>query len=215
MMSARTVSAWLESFFSEPRSGLLVRIDDDFLANNFNSFGIKQSVPHFNAAYQLLRKGGDVRSARVEAANVDPAVLSKEAEIIYGCLHARYLLTRPGQQLMMEKWKANAFEHCPRVLCRNVMCLPYGISEALGQHSVKFFCPGCNDVYLANQPAFQDMDGAYFGPNWVHVFVHNYQAQLVPKDPPRAYVPKIFGFRIYHEGHGGDELEYTSDSADV
>jgi casein kinase II subunit beta len=191
-----------------------VRIDDDFLTNNFNSFGIKQSVTHFSAAFQLLRKRE--RAGRPDPADaVDPAVLSQEAEVVYGSLHARYLLTRAGQQLMMEKWKANVFEQCPRVYCRNVTCLPYGLSEILGKQSVKFFCPGCNDVYDATKPEFADLDGAYFGPNWVHVFLQKNQPLVVPKDPPRAYVPKIFGFRMYHESEAPDDSEYSETAEDT
>jgi casein kinase II subunit beta len=115
---------------------------------------------------------------------------------------------------MMEKWRANVFEQCPRVYCRNVACLPYGISEVLGQHSVKFFCPGCNDVYNATKPEFANIDGAYFGPNWVHVFLQKNKAIVVPKEPARAYVPKIFGFRIYHGEEPREDSDYSSGTGD-
>jgi casein kinase II subunit beta len=210
-MSSRAGPSWLDSFLAEPRSALFVRIDDDFLTNNFNSYGIKQNVEHFNEAFKLLRKGE--RPSRSDA-DIDPAALSKQAEIVYGSLHARYLLTRAGQQLMLEKWRTNIFEQCPRVYCRNVVCLPYGVSEVLGKHTVKFFCPGCNDIYSATKPEFTDLDGAYFGPNWVHVFLQKNRGLIVPKDPARAYVPKIFGFRIYHSSDTRDDSEYESGSGD-
>jgi casein kinase II subunit beta len=93
------------------------------------------------------------------------------------------------------------------------MCLPYGVSEVLGRHTVKFFCPGCNDIYNATLPEFADWDGAYFGPNWVHVFLQKHKSVVIPKDPPRAYVPKIFGFRLYHGQEVSDDSEYDSDIA--
>ena len=58
------------------------------------------------------------------------------------------------------------------------------------------YCPCCCDIYRVNNPELASIDGAFFGPNWVHMFLHKYK-QLVPKDRPRVYVPKIFGFRIF------------------
>jgi casein kinase II subunit beta len=59
----------------------------------------------------------------------------------------------------------------------------------------KVFCPRCEEVYL---PKFRNVniDGAYFGSSFPHVFLKNYKESAVM--PPKIYYyePKIFGFKV-------------------
>lgn len=185
---------WLQTFLELPKSRYFVRIDEEFLANSFNVFGLKPKVSQFSAAYELLRRN------KVNPRD-DPQVtfeeIAEQAEILYGLLHVRFITTKPGLHLMLEKYQKGEFQACPRVFCRGTQCLPYGISEELGKETIKMYCPCCCDIYRVNNPELASIDGAFFGPNWVHMFLHKYK-QLVPKDRPRVYVPKIFGFRICH-----------------
>lgn len=188
------LSSWLATFLQEPRNKYLVLVDEEFMLNSFNLAGMKTKIDHFNAAYEVLR-----RSA---VPDVEREAVLHEAEVLYGMLHQRFILTRPGMQLMFEKWQQGDFPKCPRVNCRAAEGLPYGLSEEWSRGTVKVFCPGCADVYAIDDPDVRGLDGAFFGPSWIHMFLQKWP-QVIPPGPRKVYVPKIFGFRIAHAGLGG------------
>eukprot|EP00871_Galdieria_phlegrea_P005075 jgi/Galph1/5569/GphlegSOOS_G4238.1 len=63
------------------------------------------------------------------------------AETLYGLIHARFILTARGMQLMLEKFNRADFGRCPRVLCHGQPVVPVGLSDTPRQNTVKAFCP--------------------------------------------------------------------------
>jgi casein kinase II subunit beta len=185
-------TSWVLWFLESPRGSIFIEIDEGYLNNNYNLYGIRQKVPHFAHALALIRGPYTPRERRPGewASDIDDYGMC-----LYGLLHARYLLTDEGQQRMYVKYRADTFPKCPRMLCEGCRCLPYGSSDDIGQSEVRVFCPNCQDVYSVKDKRFTNMDGAFFGPTWTHLFVNRY-SELVPKDPPQKYQPRIFGFRI-------------------
>jgi casein kinase II subunit beta len=122
-------------------------------------------------------------------------VIEQQTELLYGLLHARYLLTEAGWTRVLAKYRNGDFGRCPRVLCYRTVCLPYGITDELNEHSVKLFCPNCSDVYTVSDPALAKVDGAFFGPSWVTPFLQKYP-EIVPSEEPEVYVPRVFGVRV-------------------
>lgn len=115
--------------------------------------------------------------------------------------------------MMREKFVASHFGTCPRVLCNGQAVLPIGMSEHLKHSRVKVYCPLCEDVYVPKKRC-SDVDGAYFGCSFPHIFLQTYP-DLMPSQPPNVYVPRIFGFKIfkkkgskYHEQKKGLSLTY-------
>ena len=196
---------WVDAFLALPRAKLLARIDDEFLHNSFNVTGIKLKVTNFTPAYELIRRNS-ILSARGE---IPYEKISEEAEDVYGLLHARYLITKQGLEAMYHKFYHEEFMKCPRVNCRGAQCLPYGTSDELHRATVKMYCPCCSDIYNPIDPDILDVDGAYFGSSWVHMFLQRFP-QVVPKIPMKIYVPRIFGFRICHSSDV-DEEESAAD----
>ena len=49
------------------------------------------------------------------------------------------------------------------------------------------------------------IDGACFGNSWVHLFLQKYP-EIVPKQNPEKYVPRLFGYQLY-DNEADDELE--------
>lgn len=202
---------WIDLFFQRPSSKLFVRIDQEFIASSFNVYGLKARVKNFHFAYEMLRKGS-ISSAN--ATDLERDEIDKQTELLYGLLHLRYLLTKPGMQLMYEKFNQDFFPICPRVYCKGTHCLPYGITEDPGEHTVRMFCPCCSDIYNVTDPDLKKVDGAFFGSSWVHMFLTKYP-QVIPKDPPRVYVPKIFGFRLCRTEDAEEESEYSEEESDT
>ena len=89
---------------------------------------------------------------------------------LYGLIHARFILSPRGLAMMKEKYALSAFGYCPRVLCERQNVLPIGVSEELSTSRVKVYCPRCQDVYTPRQKQL-DIDGAYFGASFPHVFL--------------------------------------------
>lgn len=96
---------------------------------------------------------------------------------------------------MYQKYLGGVFGTCPRALCDRQKVLPVGLSDTLRTSRFKTFCPRCEEVYLPKVRQI-NIDGAYFGTSFPHVFLKHYPLAVIL--PPKIfyYEPKIFGFKI-------------------
>jgi len=128
-------------------------------------------------------------------------VVECAAELLYGLIHARFILTARGLAAMRDKFRSVEFGRCPRVLCAGQPCLPAGPSDVHAANTVKIFCPKCEDLYFPRSKYHVHIDGAFFGTTFPHLFLMTY-GSLKPPKPDAVYVPRIYGFRI-HAGEAG------------
>ena len=188
--------SWVDWFLSQPKGKYFIKIDPEYMNNIYNFYGIRQKVPFFKYSLDLIR--GDYILPEDRPSQWPPN-LDEYGLCLYGILHARYLLTSQGQERMHEKYLINQFPKCPRFFCDGIQCLPYGDSDDIGQSCVRMFCPRCHQVYTISSEQNNSIDGSFFGPSWVHPFLVRY-SHIVPKGPPKKYIPKIFGFKICPNG---------------
>ena len=74
-------------------------------------------------------------------------LVESAAEMLYGLIHVRYIVTTRGMSTMFEKYKQCEFGRCPRVLCNDQPTLPVGLADTPRQNTVKIYCPRCGDIY--------------------------------------------------------------------
>lgn len=113
----------------------------------------------------------------------DVSIVEASAELLYGLVHQRYILTRAGLQQMVgpkldllylyvdytyvyiffqaEKYEAGQFGPCSRVYCLGCHVVPCGRSDLPGIDTVKLYCPNCHDIYTPPSSRYQGVDGEY------------------------------------------------------
>lgn len=135
------------------------------------------------------------------------------AEMLYGLIHARFILTARGMHAMLSKYTDGAFGRCPRVYCKGQTVLPVGQSDLPRCSTVKVFCPMCWDLFFPRSRNHNALDGSYWGTTFPHLFLHTYQ-NLVPLRNSEEYVPRIYGFKIHRSAAQVKRNLGIKDSAD-
>jgi len=94
--------------------------------------------------------------------------------LTYFCLlllHCRYILTNRGMHAMYEKYRTAAFGRCPHVFCQGQPVLPVGLSDSPRNYTVNVFCPRCHGLFFPKSTRQANIDGAYFGTTFPHLYL--------------------------------------------
>jgi len=185
---------WIAWFCSLKGNEFYCEIEEDFIQDDFNLSGLSNLVPYYHYALDVIL---DVEVQDV-LSEQQSELIESAAEMLYGLIHARYILTTRGMIDMMEKYKHAHFGRCPRYLCNNQPCLPTGTSDVFRTATVKLFCPNCQDLYFPRSKYQGNVDGAYFGTTFPHLFLMTY-SHLKHRKNCTTYTPRIFGFKIFNE----------------
>lgn len=94
-----------------------------------------------------------------------------QQEMLYGLIHARYILTNRGMHAMYEKYRAASFGRCPHVFCQGQPVLPVGLSDLPRNYTVNVFCPRCHGLFFPKSTRQANIDGAYFGTTFPHLYL--------------------------------------------
>lgn len=184
---------WITWFINIRGNEFFCEVEESFIEDDFNLTGLSSQVPYYNHALNLILDGElSVDSLTDEQQDI----IETAAEVLYGLIHARYILTASGMQKMYEKYQNVDFGRCPRSFCQGQPVLPVGLSDITREFSVEVFCPRCQDTYHPRSSKHANIDGAYFGSTFCHLFLLTHSELIVPK-PTESYVPRIFGFRIH------------------
>ncbi|ODV88744.1 hypothetical protein CANCADRAFT_28513 [Tortispora caseinolytica NRRL Y-17796] len=206
--SSSIAPRWIEAFCANPMHRYLAMVADEFIEDDFNLTGLSSVVPHFTAALDMIL---DIEVYPEDRSKL-PAfpVIEHSAVLLYGLIHARYILSRQGLQAMAEKYEQNHFGTCPRHYCDSSRVLPVGRSDIPGVDSVKLYCPSCGDIYTPPSSRFNTVDGAFFGTTFPGLFLTTFS------EIPRAfaartseqYVMRIYGFKVSERSRAGPRMSW-------
>ncbi|XP_010269851.1 PREDICTED: casein kinase II subunit beta-1-like isoform X1 [Nelumbo nucifera] len=187
-------TSWISWFCNLRGNEFFCEVDDEYIQDDFNLCGLSSQVPYYEYALDLIL---DVESSHGDMFTEEQnELVESAAEMLYGLIHVRYILTSKGMNAMLDKYKNYDFGRCPRVYCCGQPCLPVGQSDIPRSSTVKIYCPKCEDIYYPRSKYQGNIDGAYFGTTFPHLFLMTY-GHLKPQKPSQSYVPRIFGFKIH------------------
>ncbi|WOL05609.1 casein kinase II subunit beta-4-2 [Canna indica] len=188
-------TSWISWFCNLKGNEFFCEVDDDYIQDDFNLCGLSSQVPYYDYALDLIL---DVESSHGDMFTEEQnELVESAAEMLYGLIHVRYILTSKGMAAMLEKFKNYDFGRCPRVYCCGQPCLPVGQSDIPRSSTVKIYCPKCEDIYYPRSKYQSNVDGAYFGTTFPHLFMMT-NGHLKPQKPSQRYTPRVFGFKIHN-----------------
>ncbi|PPD99929.1 hypothetical protein GOBAR_DD03029 [Gossypium barbadense] len=187
-------TSWISWFCGLRGNEFFCEVDDEYIQDDFNLCGLSSQVPYYDYALDLIL---DVESSHGDMFTEEQnELVESAAEMLYGLIHVRYILTSKGMSAMLEKYKSYDFGRCPRVYCCGQSCLPVGQSDIPRASTVKIYCAKCEDVYYPRSKYQGNIDGAYFGATFPHLFLMTY-GHLKPQKATQNYIPRVFGFKIH------------------
>ena len=195
-MSSEEEESWVSWFCSRKGNEFFCEIDEEYIQDDFNLTGLRNMVPHYDYALDLIldSDNDDVLTEEQQE------VIEASAEILYGLIHARFIITARGLHLMLEKYQNGDFGRCPLVSCGQQPVLPVGESDCPRCYTVKVFCPRCQDIYTPRLTRHSTIDGAFFGTSFPHILFQVYP-EYAPPISQSSYVPKIYGFKVHSSAY--------------
>jgi len=188
-------ATWIQWFVRLRGNEFFCEVEEEYVQDDFNLTGLSNMVPYYDFALDMIL---DEEIPLDNLTDEQQEIVETAAEVLYGLIHARYILTSRGMQAMYEKFQNVDFGRCPRVYCQGQAVLPVGLSDIPRNYSVNVFCPRCQELYYPRSTKQANLDGAYVGTTFAHMFLLTHP-ELVPPKPPQTYVPRIYGFRINAE----------------
>ncbi|SYW80111.1 related to casein kinase II beta subunit (regulator of circadian clock protein FRQ) [Ustilago bromivora] len=171
-------NSWVTWFLSTKGNEYFCEVDEDYILDRFNLTGLNAEVQHYPQALDLITD-----SLEDDLSDSIRDSVEAQAKLLYGLVHARYVITTRGLAKMLEKYKRADFGRCPRVLCYQQPLLPVGLSDNPFQKAVKLFCPRCEDIYSPKSSRHGTIDGAFFGSTFPHMLFIVYPHVLPSKSP--------------------------------
>ncbi|GMH96176.1 hypothetical protein TrVE_jg4831 [Triparma verrucosa] len=206
-------ASWITWFCALRGNEFFVEVDEDYIQDDFNLTGLNSLVPYYDYALDMIL---DVEMVEDQLTEEQQEVVESAAEMLYGLIHARYIVTNRGMHAMYEKYKLASFGRCPRVFCQGQPVLPCGLSDLPRNYTVNVFCPKCHDLFYPKSTRQSNIDGAYFGTTFPHLYLMAHP-ETIPTSSANSvkYVPKVYGFKIskksvYYRNREGDQSKKSS-----
>jgi casein kinase II subunit beta len=139
-------TSWIAWFCSLRENSFLCEVDEDYIEDDFNLTGLSGIVPYYDYALDIIL---DIETPNDQGlTQIQQEMVESAAEMLYGLIHARYILTTKGMAAMLDKFQNVDFGRCHRVYCQGQPVLPVGQSDVPRHTTVNVFCPKCRDIYF-------------------------------------------------------------------
>lgn len=204
--SSEEYETWISNFCSLYGHDYFVEVAAEFIEDDFNLTGLSSIVPFYREALDMIL---DFEPENRISVN-DLPLVQHSAELLYGLIHSRYILTKQGLQAMVEKYEKKQFGVCPRYYCEGMHLLPIGRHDQPGVETVRLYCPSCFDLYLPNSSRYLNIDGAFFGTTFPGLFIKIFseiETQIQSRNK-KQYELKIFGFKINELSAVGSRMKW-------
>ncbi|TCD63941.1 casein kinase 2 regulatory subunit [Steccherinum ochraceum] len=176
VLTEHDLAKWIFWFLSSKGNEYFCEVEEDFILDRFNLTGLNNEVANYAQALDLITDNLDD-----EIQDELRGSLDVQARLLYGLIHARWIVTARGLAKMLEKYKRADFGRCPRVLCQSQPLLPVGLTDIPYQKAVKLYCGRCEDIYSPKSSRHGSIDGAYFGTSFPHLLFLVYPTLIPPK----------------------------------
>eukprot|EP00904_Undaria_pinnatifida_P006635 jgi/Undpi1/3100/HiC_scaffold_15.g06474.m1 len=205
-------TSWIQEFCRTPGNEFFAEVPESFIRENMNLIDIGRGVeiPYFKEALGVLL--GERRiNVRVHGdAGRKASIVQSSAALLYGLIHARFVVSHQGLNVVLKKFSKAGYGRCPRVYCQGQAVLPVGETDRPLQNSVKVFCPRCGDLFFPS-PHVRACDGAFWGTTLPHLLLLGWP-ELRTTPSPSKYVPRAYGFKV-HSGNADPGVESVHDGA--
>jgi casein kinase II subunit beta len=202
--------SWISEFCSLYGHDYLVEVSTEFIEDDFNLTGLSSMVPFYREALDVILDFEPENVVQVS----DMPLIQHSAELLYGLIHQRFIITKQGLAMMKDKYEKKQFGACPRYYCDGMPLLPVGRHDLPGQEAVRLFCPSCLDLYLPTSSRYLNNDGAFFGTTFPGLFLKMYPA-VESKTKLKAgnlanntHELKVFGFKLNELSAAGGRMKW-------
>lgn len=173
--------SWIFKFISIQEHKHLARIQDHFLEDRFNFYGLREKINEYENAYYAILDNG-------------PSTDIINESNLYYLAHQRYITTKAGLEDIMGKVLNRDYGTCCRVECKDMPLIPTGMSNELKKSKTKLYCFNCRGLYEP-RGSIKRLDGSAWGIGFAHllILIYPYHFERKKTEP---YVPKIYGFKV-------------------
>jgi len=112
---------WTAWFCGLSGNHFFCEVEKSYIEDTFNLFGLKHFLP------KDYSKALDTILDRLTPMEPESEELSRSAALLYGLIHARYIITSHGLDAMHRKFMNREFGECPRALCRGQPVVPVSL----------------------------------------------------------------------------------------
>lgn len=172
---------WILKLMNQRQNRYLERIQDSFIQDIFNFYGLREKVDDFEDAYLAIQ-------------DQKPSKNFQKELMLYILAHQRYIFTKTGSDGMLDRVLNKEYGGCPRYGCKGTPLIPIGLSNQYGKSNTMVYCHNCNNLFEA-KGSLKKLDGAAWGSSFAHFLVLTYPYQF-EKKALSSYIPKIFGFAV-------------------
>ncbi|XP_034667917.1 casein kinase II subunit beta'-like [Drosophila subobscura] len=126
-------TSWVRLFSKQRRNEFFVLVAEEFVRDKFNLLFLDMEEKNYRRSLDVIFNEKSESDAGTDA--------DVEAGKLCGRIHARFILTGRGIELMYKKFQNCNFGTCSGVFCRWRNVLPIGMSDTPGNEMVRLFCP--------------------------------------------------------------------------